>query len=97
MSSTTGSRVIAARQAAGHGRRSGRGDEVGPTAADLDELGQDRQGDLLRGLGAEIDAGRSPERRDALVADRRLLAQPVADDGRPRRRRDETDVRRLRG
>ena len=84
-------------QAAGDGRRAGRGHEVRPAAPDLDELGQDGQGDLLGGLGAEVQAGRGAQRGDPLVADGRLLAQPLADDAGAGRRRDETDIRRVAG
>ena len=41
--------------------------------------------------------GRRAQCGDALIADRRLLAQPVAHDRRPRRRGDEPDVGRLAG
>ena len=81
----------------GHRRGTGRGDEVGPAAADLDQLDQDRQRDLLGRLGADVEPGRRPERGDPLVADGRLLAQPVADHPGAGRRRDEPDVRRLAG
>ncbi len=90
MSSTTGS------------RRSWRGcrpPSPGPAtrrnraaAADLDELGQDRQRDLLGRLGAEVEPGRCPQRGEPLVTDGRLVAQPLADDAGSGRRRDKADV-----
>ena len=73
----------------------GDGHEVGAAAPDLDELGEDRQGDLLGRLGAEVEAGRRPQRGEPLLGDRRLLAQPLAHDAGPGRRRDEPDVRHL--
>ena len=51
-------------QPGGDGRRAGRGHEVRPAAADLDELGEDGQGDLLGRLGAEVEAGRGAQRGD---------------------------------
>ena len=76
----------------GDGRGTGRCDEVRPAAPDLDELGQDREGDLLGGLGADVEAGRCSQRGDPVVADRRLLAQPLAHDAGTCRRRDEAHV-----
>ena len=79
----------------GDGRGTRRRDEVGAAPPDLDQLGQDRQRDLLGRLGPDVQPGRGPQRGDPLVTDRRLLAQPLADDAGAGRRRDETDVRRV--
>ena len=51
----------------------GDGDEVGPAAPDLDELGEDRERDLLGGLGAEVEPGRRAQRGEPLVG-----AMPVS-------------------
>ncbi len=66
ISSTTGSSETGSGRAPATVAGRGRSDEVRPPPADLDELGQDREGDLLRGLRAEIETGRRPQRRDAL-------------------------------
>ena len=66
-------------------------------AADLDELGQDRQRDLLGRLGAEVEPGRRAQGRQPLVGHARLVAQPRPDDRGPGRRRDEPDVGRVAG
>ena len=57
--------------APGERRRPGRGHEVGPAAPDLDELGEDRERDLLGGLGAEVQAGRGAQRGEPLLGERR--------------------------
>ena len=68
MSSTTGLESAATgspARRAGERRRPGRRHEVRPAAADLDELGEDREGDLLGRLGAEVDARPAPAARRA--------------------------------
>ena len=54
---------------------------VGPAAPDLDELGEDRERDLLGRLGAEVDAGRRPQRGEPLLGEAGLVAQPLPDGG----------------
>ncbi len=78
--------------ATGERGRSRRGDEVGPTATDGDELGEDRQGDLCRRLGAEVQARGSTKRGEALGGHAGLLPEPGPDGDRPSRRRDEPGV-----
>jgi hypothetical protein len=78
-------------------RRPGRRDERRPPAPDLDELGEDRQGDLLRRLRAEVHAGRRPERSEPLLRQAGVVAEPLANDVRPgsaRRRDRHTDASR---
>ena len=50
-------------------RRAGRRDERRPAAAHLDQFGEDRDRDLLGRLGAQVDAGRCPQRSDPLLGD----------------------------
>jgi hypothetical protein len=71
------------------GRGARRRDEIGAPAANLDELGEDRQRDLLGGLGTDVEAARGPQCGDPFVPDGRLLAQPLADDTGAGGRRDE--------
>ena len=78
--------------APGQGRRTRRRHEGGPATADLDELGEDGEGDLLGRLGAEVEAGRGAERGDPLGFEHVSSRSHVTDHGRPRRRRDEPDV-----
>ena len=73
-------------------RRSRRRDEVGAAAADLDQLGEDRERDLLGRLRTEVHAGRRPQRGEPLLGQSRLLAQPRPDGGGAGRRGDESDV-----
>ena len=69
----------------------GRGHERRPAAADLDELGQDRYGDLGGGLGPEVDPGRRPHREDAVRLDA-LVEEPGPDGRGPGRAGDQPDV-----
>ena len=89
-------RPLAPASVAGPGRRH----ERRPAAADLDQLGQDRERDLLGGLGAEVDAGRRAQRGEPLLGEAGLLAQPRAHGGRrasARRRARRTRRRAKRG
>ena len=70
MSSTTGSIAgigAAPARVAGPGEAT----KVGRPAPDLDELGEDRQGDLLGRLPAEVEAGRRAQCREPLLGDPR--------------------------
>src|SRR3954451_11008061 len=62
-----------------------RGDEICAPPADLDQLRENRQRNLLGRLRADVETGRRPERGDPLLADRRLLTQPLPHDPGPRR------------
>ena len=69
--------------------------EGGPTAADLDELGQDRDGDLGGLLRAEVEAGRRPQGGDPLGRRRPSREQPGPDRLGPGRAGHQADVGRL--
>src|SRR6266436_3889015 len=71
------------------------GEELGPSAADLDELRKDRKGDLLGGLGPEVDAGRGAQGSQSIVGKARLVTEPRPDGRCPRGRGNEPDVARL--
>ena len=64
---------------------------VRTAAAHLDQLGEDRERDLLGRLRAEVQAGRRAQRGESLLGDARLLAQP-----RHGRRRPASATRRAR-
>src|SRR4051794_38713570 len=83
------------RDDAGDHCRAWRRDEIRAASSDLDELGKDRQGHLFGRLRTDIHPCGRPQRGDPLVTDRRLLAKPLANDTRTRRRRDEAHVRGL--
>ena len=55
-------------------RRARSGYERGPAAADLDELSEDRDRDLLGGLGPKVDARGRPEGRESLLREAILVA-----------------------
>lgn len=61
--------LLRLRGRSGDRRRSGGSDEGGPTTADLNELGEDREGDLLGRLGPDVEPGRRPQRSDPLLGD----------------------------
>ena len=69
--------------------------KVGRPTPDLHELGQDGDRDLLGRLGAQVHPGRRAQRGDPFRPEHRLLVEPLAHDGGPGRRGDETDVRRV--
>ena len=97
MSSTTGSSVDwlgrrRRRRVAGPGAAT----KSARPASDLDELGEDRERDLLGGLGTEVEPGGARRAASRSSRDARLVAQPRAHDVGSRRRGDEPHVRRHR-
>ena len=57
--------------------------KCGPPAPDLDELGEDREGDLLGRLGAEVEPGRGAQRGQRSSGSTPSSRSQVADDARP--------------
>ena len=74
--------------------RSGCRHEGGATAPDLDQLGQDRQGDLRGGLRPQVEARRRPQRGEALLG-HTALAQEAAHHLCARGRGHQPDVGHL--